>query len=299
MEEVEFPKTFDFESIFMQAETESKQIIQDCKFVATGCLIIDSFNIHRFNFIKLFTIEIPDSNILSIDMLINNQVIESAKSVNGERQTFTFVTPMIQCPKVFDINFICDPRPSASINAKIKYHGFKVDGVTEDFIHFNQYYYVQKVANKILAIYYCPSNNPSYNVRFIEEKDLPDFTAAIQKSYKWQSPIFYADQTTSIKKEKYRQITFECTNEQEAELNEDKNLDYESSSTSVSSNSVMKGYAVPLSNKKEIEAYLLGTYGLISQTSILRVSGRIIDYEKINEVTHNQKLILRSLGYQA
>jgi hypothetical protein len=54
MDDIKFPKTMSLNAIFENAETESKLYNHKAKFLTTGKLVVDSFNIQESHILKGF-----------------------------------------------------------------------------------------------------------------------------------------------------------------------------------------------------------------------------------------------------
>jgi hypothetical protein len=266
--------------------------------------------------LRILTEGDPESETIMRSMLINDQIVEIIKPLylEDENKTcmFAFKTfnksGVVQNPKLFDINFVCEPNPSESLPAIIQYHGIIVDEKTADFLEYNQYYSVHpinigrlngdednsKPMNQVLGIYYSPNENPNYNIRFLDLKDLEEFNNVVCLSYMWKTPIIYKF-NENPKKEKHRLITVECNKEIIQKINNDNLLRYESKTANLSSEIISKSFIVPKSDRSDIEGHLLAEYGLIPYTIIISTPKTEIDYDRMKEIHDSQMIVLKKI----
>jgi hypothetical protein len=310
-EQLKFPKTVSLNVLFENSDAETKLYTHDAKFLTTGKLIIDSFNIQESDILKGFVIKVSNPTIQTISILINDAVIEIAKPIileDGKTSMFTFQifnqNGVVQCPKLFDINFICEPIPSQEVPAILQYHGIVIEEI-EDFLEYNQYYSIyqlnmktlpdEKANNKVLTIYYSPTQNPPYNVRFLDLADIDEFIKAIELSYFWKTPIIYKFQE-SAKKEPHRLITVEISKEYDSKLESDPLLRYETRTVEIPNTKLIsKSFLVHKSDRSDIEGHLLAEYGLVPYTTIVKMPRTEIDYDRMKQIFDTQMNVLKKI----
>lgn len=305
-EPLKFPKTANLHEIFENSDTESKTIVHNAKFLTTGKLIIDSFNLHENNILKGFVIKLSSASIKKVSLLINDQIIETAElislDVNEDEKEAMFAfkvfnqNGVVQNPKLFDINFICEPIPSQNIPAQLQYQGMIVDQLMSDFLEYNQYYSIHALsdATKILAIYYAPTQKPNYNVRYLDLKDLEEFKQVISLSYLWKTPVMFSFADRQ-KKEKHRLITVECTPEIGMKLENDVLLRYETKTLDINNNMISKSFVVHKSERVDVEGHLISEYGLIPYSTVINTPRAEIDYDRMAEIYAAQLSALKKI----
>ena len=305
-EQVKFPKTVSLNVLYENSDAETKLYTHDAKFLTTGKLIIDSFNIQESDILKGFVIKVSNPKIQTISILINDSVIEIAKPIileDGKTFMFTFQifnqNGVVQCPKLFDINFICEPIPPQEVPAMIQYHGVVVEEI-EDFLEYNQYYSIYQLkseekSNKVLTIYYSPTQNPPYNVRFLDLADVNEFIKVVELSYLWRTPIIYKFQE-SAKKEPHRLITIEVSKEYDSKLEGDPLLRYETRTVEIPNTKLIsKSFIVHKSDRSDIEGHLLAEYGLVPYTTIIKIPRTEIDYDRMKQIFDAQMNVLKKI----
>jgi hypothetical protein len=311
MDTIKFPRTYDVRSIIEQASTESKKITQPAKFLASGKLSVDSFNDQKFDIIKSISIKTKKpNNFNTISLLINDYIVCKTKSDTENRNTFTFDSfisnGIVQVPKLFDINFICNPFPSNDIDVELTYYGVSLEEEVKDYMLYNQYYSIHKVnkmsqndeefvsKGSVLAIYYAPAQITPYNVKFIELKDIPEFMNVIQLDYIWKCPSLY-EFKGEMKKEIHRLISVECDLETEKLMNKDEVLNFESRRIVLEDGKISKNYVVHVSVRRDIESHILSEYGLIPFISIIEIPKAEIDYTKMSKIFNNILTVLKKI----
>jgi hypothetical protein len=302
MDKIKFPKSINLHEFCEITETESKLVKQDGIFITTGKLIIDSFNLHGFNIIKAISISIKDPhNISKIDILINDSIVERMKP-NENRTRFISsafnINGIVQHPKLFDINLICYPHPPKNVDVTLEFHGVTVR--YESFLKYNQYFSIHQVSledvDKLLAIYYNPSAVTTYNVRFIELKDVIEFNKVVEMPYDWECPRII--KILSDKKVKNKMITVEVDLKTEKIIDEDKELPKNPKKINTKSG-VTISYITETKNTEDLESHLLSEYGLIPYVTILEKPATIIDKFEMSKITAEQRFILSKIDQSA
>lgn len=344
LEPIKFPKTVELNTIFENSETETKTFAHNAKFLSTGKLIIDgckqpasnlkvldSFNIQEAHLLKGFVIKVPNILLKSISLLINDQIVEIAqpiyldecihsasnlKDLDGCEESkctiFSFKifngNGVVQNPKLFDINFICEPIPSSEIPVTIQYYGIVLDEMAEDFLEYNQYYSIhplnlksEEKSSKVLAIYYSPSLKPNYNIRFLDLKDIEEFNNVVCLSYLWKTPVIFKFEDKQ-KKEKHRLITVECPKDMGQKLENDPILiTYETKTvdigrlTDIGCPMISKSFIVHKSERADIEGHLISEYGLIPYSIVISTPRAEVDYERMKQIYDAQMKVLKKL----
>lgn len=312
MNTIKFPRTYDIRNIIDCSIIESKKITQPAKFLTSGKLFIESFNEQKFDIIKGISIKTKKpNNFNSVSILINDYVVCKSKSDTENRNTFTFDSfisnGIIQVPKLFDINFTCSPFPSVDVDVELTYYGIYLDDEIKDYMLYNQYYSIHKVhkmshsddeefisKGSVLVIYYAPSQPLSYNVKFIELKDIPEFMSVIQLDYIWKCPALY-EFKGEMKKEIHRLISVECDLETETLMNSDKILNFESRRILLEDGKISKNYVVHVSVRRDIESHILSEYGLVPFVSIIEIPKAEIDYTKMSKIFDNNLTVLKKI----
>lgn len=295
---IKFPKTFNINSLIEVAETKSDALSYEVVINPNETLKFDDERINYFNIVKNISIEIKGSSeVKVISLCINDKIIEKSYSEDNNREIFKFkifnINGVVQNPKLFTLNFTCDPKPLRPLNATIHYHYIKVDEQMDNFLRYNHYYSVHLIAKQILSIYYCPNKiEATYNARFIEINDVSEFNSVIDLEYEWVCPTIYS---FKLKKEKHRIISVEVSNEMEKLMDEDPLLKIESTRTVLGENLVNKCYIVHMSQKINIESHLLSEYGLISYVTIHKIPKSQIDDISMKKITDDQKSVLKRL----
>jgi len=327
-EPIKFPRTVELNNIFENSETETKTFAHNAKFISTGKLIIDSFNIQESHLLKGFVIKVPSVLVKNISLLINDQIIEIAQPIYFDETEelkctmFSFKifnnNGVVQNPKLFDVNFICEPSPSSEIPATIQYHGITLDEMAEDFLEYNQYYSIHPLslkseakASQVLAIYYSPALKPNYNVRFLDLKDVEEFNNVVQLSYLWKTPVMFKFEDKQ-KKEKHRLITVEyplnegdfhskIENDHILATYETKTVKLENQdllrSTPVVNNHqvISKSFIVHRSERADIEGHLISEYGLIPYSTVINTPRAEVDYERMQQIYDAQMKVLKKI----
>ena len=307
MDKVNFPKTFSITDIFNQADHEIKDISMNAKFDING---IFNFNHTESNMIKEIKITIKNKSAINyIKLLINDCIVEKSKADEENRNQFNFTifdtNGIINNPHLFDLRFVCFPKPLNEIDIEIKFRSIIFDDITFDFLKYNQYYSIHYLRiqtehkedkKMILAIYYCPMKKPNYNTKFIKTENLEEFIEVINLPYEWECPTIHGKPNYK-KNNNYRMISVECNSKIEQKINEDKIFNCETSSTKLSNDLINKSFIVHKDISKDIEAHLLSEYALIPYTTIYKLPTSGIDYDKMKDIKDNQVILLTKFKY--
>lgn len=325
LETIKFPKTVELNTIFENSETETKLFTHNAKFLSTGKLIIDSFNIQESHILKGFVVKIPSKLVKTISLLINDQIVEIAQPIYFDETEelkctmFSFKifnnNGVVQNPKLFDVNFICEPIPSSEMPATLQYHGIMLDEMSEDFLEYNQYYSIHPLslkseakASQILAIYYSPTLIPNYNVRFLDLTDIKEFNDVVQLSYSWKTPIIFKFKDKQ-KKEIHRLISVEYPMKSTQTLldgeypknlsmtleNDPVLITYETKTVDIGNGIINKSFIVHKSERADIEGHLMSEYGLIPYSTVVNTPRAEVDYERMQQIRDAQINVLKKI----
>jgi hypothetical protein len=254
MNEIDFPKTFKIDDImfgcndFHHIETNEE--------FKNGVL---NFNTDYMDYIRRIKINMPaHHNIQSISLLVNDQTLHEAKPDPENDNVFHF-TPFdstgIVLSTPIKIQFTCNPK--MTIACEINYFTFVTDRRTDDFLVYNKYYGLHKVAGDkkiILLTYY----DTVFNAKFIGIDSIGELFDIVRCPYKWKCPIVYKD--NNIQKHTHQVITVRAN----AELfKNDKCLTFEHKQYANRTT-----FVVPVKLSKDIIGHLLSEYGLISDIAL-------------------------------
>jgi hypothetical protein len=310
MEELSVSQTFNINAIVEVAETRSKLVEVPGEFPkATDQLKRSAFKFNNTSYgsdiAKNITVKLKKpSEVRTICVVIEDKIIERMHPDDAERRTFKsklFVTNgIVLNPALFSISFIAEPVLESQ-EFTLSYYCINVDPPTKDYLKYNQYYSVHltgpgtEKTEKFLAIYYCPAERPSYNIKFIDVGDVAEFNSSIHLDYKWRPPIIWKRKEDS-KKEKHRVITVEVSPETDVVLSEDKLLKYETASIQLNNGQVSRSYVAHIDEQLDIESHLLSEYGLVSYVSIFQLPVNEIDTELSKKIFANNKFVLDKLN---
>lgn len=290
-----FPRILNLSEIFEAAELESKKNIQNGRFQENGNLRLDA-PLAEFDMLKNFAIKISNtSEIKTVSMLVNHKLIEKVNAEDANRELFKFtvfdVCGIIQRPKLFDIEFVCEPEPHHSKVAELTYYGFNFDDTVKSFLNYNKYYGIHRFTykgklhtEKILVIYYCPMEEMNYNVKFMNIADIEEFNIAVNSSYNWEVLTMRRPGKKSIKR---ASISTYVTKEIADQMSVDKFLSFDSSTTS-DSDQLCKTFIVDTQTIDALESHLAIKYGLVAYIKLSEFNISEIDYEAMNAICKYQ-----------
>ena len=290
-----FPRILNLSEIFEAAEVESKKITQNGRFQENGKLLLDK-PLTSFDMLKNFTIKINNTTeIKSVSILINDKLVEKVNAEDLNRELFKFtvfdVCGVVQVPKLFNIEFVCEPEPHHNIAVELSYHGFTFDDTVKSFLNYNKYYGIHRFtykgktsADKVWVIYYCPLDIFNYNVKCMNISDIEGFNTAVNSSYDWEVLTMRKPGKKSIKRATVSAI---ITADIADAMAIDKFLDFDSNTT-IDNGQLCKTFVVEPSKIGDLECHLSIVYGLTACTQISEFNISEIDYESMGAICRNQ-----------